>query len=133
MDTLRLGTVPREECSEHAEDETAVPGGVPGGDGPPGQLIREFESSAQTIRNWVNQAGIDEGRREGLTTAEREELRRENRILREEKEILAEAAAWFAEQTGSTPRRAFGFVKANQASHSVRRMCGLLGVSPSGY
>ncbi len=53
------------------------------------QLSREFEPSHQTIRNWVNQAGIDCGQENGLTTGEREELRRlrrENRILREEKE-----------------------------------------------
>ena len=74
------------------------------------QLSREFEPSHQTIRNWVNQAGIDCGQENGLTTCEREELRRlrrENRILREEKEILAKTAAWFAEETGSTPRRRF--------------------------
>ena len=77
----------------------------------PGELSREFDPSDQTIRNWVNQADIDDGRRESLTTAEREELRRlrrECRILREEKEILARAAAWFAEETGSTPRRSLG-------------------------
>ena len=71
------------------------------------ELAREFECSDQTIRNWVRQAGLDEGRRDdGLTSAEREELRRlrrENRQLREEREILAKAAAWFARETGSVP------------------------------
>jgi len=71
------------------------------------ELAREFECSDQTIRNWVRQADLDEGRRDdGLTSAEREELRRlrrENRQLREEREILAKAAAWFARETGSVP------------------------------
>ena len=73
----------------------------------PGELSREFEPSDQTIRNWVNQADIDEGRREGLTTTQLDELRmlrQENRILREEKEILAKAAAWFAEKKPDRPR-----------------------------
>ncbi len=69
----------------------------------PDQLAREFEPSAQSIRNWVAQADRDEGRRsDGSTTAEREELRRlrrENRRLREEREILAKATAWFARET----------------------------------
>ena len=71
----------------------------------PEELAREFEPSAQTIRNWVKQADLDEGRRhDGLTSAEREEfsrLRRENKQLRLEREILAKAAAWFARETGS--------------------------------
>src|ERR1700720_1469338 len=75
----------------------------------PEELATEFEPSAQSIRNWVAQADRDEGRRrDGLTTAEREELtrlRRENRILREEREILSKAAAWFATETGSLPSR----------------------------
>jgi transposase len=73
----------------------------------PEELAREFEPSAQAIRNWVAQADRDEGRcSDGLTNAEREELRglrRENRRLRQEREILAKAAAWFARETGSIP------------------------------
>ena len=71
----------------------------------PGELAREFECSASAIRNWVRQADRDEGRREdGLTSSELEELRRlrrDNRQLREEREILAKATAWFARETGS--------------------------------
>ncbi len=75
----------------------------------PEELAREYEPSSQTIRNWVAQADRDEGLRDdGLTSAEREELRRlrrENRRLREEREILKKAAAWFAQETGSIPSR----------------------------
>ena len=75
----------------------------------PAELAREFEPSANTIRNWVRQADLDEGRRsDGLTTAEKEELRRlrrENRQLRIEREILAKAAAWFARETESIPSK----------------------------
>ena len=73
----------------------------------PEELSQEFEPSAQAIRNWVQQAERDEGRREdGLPSAEREELgrlRRDNKQLRIEREILAKAAAWFARETDSIP------------------------------
>jgi len=73
----------------------------------PEELAREFEPSAQAIRNWVAQADRDTGKRsDGLTTQEREELRRlrrENKTLKVEKEILKKAAAWFAQETDSVP------------------------------
>jgi transposase len=73
----------------------------------PEELSRQFEPSAQAIRNWVAQADRDEGRRDdGLTTDERDELqrlRRENERLREEREILKKAAAWFAQETKAAP------------------------------
>ncbi len=73
----------------------------------PEELAREFEPSSQTIRNWVRQSDIDDGKRsDGQTTAEREELRRlrkEVKNLRIEREILGKAAAWFAREGGSIP------------------------------
>ena len=73
----------------------------------PEELAREFEPTAQSIRNWVAQADRYEGRRtDGLTSAERTELsrlRRENRQLKLEREILSKAAAWFARETNAIP------------------------------
>ena len=75
----------------------------------PEELAEDFEPSAQTIRNWVKQADLDAGvRTDGLTTEEREELRklrRENRQLKLERDILKKAAAWFARESGSIPDR----------------------------
>lgn len=73
----------------------------------PESLAKEFEPSAQTIRNWAKQADLDGGRRtDGVTSAEQQELRRlrrENRQLKLEREILSKAAAWFARETGTIP------------------------------
>ena len=73
----------------------------------PEELSREFEPTAQSIWNWVRQADRDDGRRQdGATSNEREELtrlRRENRQLRQERDILAKAAAWFARETAVIP------------------------------
>lgn len=78
----------------------------------PESLAKEFEPSGQCIRNWVRQADRDTGRRaDGLTTDDRTEiqrLRRENATLREEREILKKAAAWFARETGSIPSKGSG-------------------------
>ena len=81
----------------------------------PDDLAREFEPTAQSIRNWVAQADYSEGRREdrpsGASNAEREELiklRREVRQLRLERDILSKAAAWFARETGTIPSGSSG-------------------------
>ena len=67
-----------------------------------GEVCRDLDLTETAVRRWVAQADIDAGRRDGLTTAERDELtrlRRENRVLREEREILRKAAAFFAKET----------------------------------
>ncbi len=72
-------------------------------------LAEEFGCTSWSIRQWVKRAERDAGRGDGgLTSAEREELtrlRRENRTLRQEREILSKAAAWFATMSTATPKR----------------------------
>ena len=73
------------------------------------ELSKEFGCSSWSIRQWVKQAEREVGRGDGgLTLAERQELtrlRRENRQLKIEREILSKAAAWFANESSATPKR----------------------------
>jgi len=67
-----------------------------------GQVCRDLGLGETAVRRWVAQAEVDSDQREGLTTSERQELaylRKENRILREEREILKRATAFFAKET----------------------------------
>jgi transposase len=67
-----------------------------------GQVCRDLGLTETAVRRWVAQADVDDGKRNGLTTAERQELaqlRKENRVLREERDLLKRAAAFFARET----------------------------------
>ena len=81
----------REAVALVRSDERTVP-----------QIAKSLGVSDQTLRNWVRQADVDVGRREGLSGEERDELgrlRKENRVLRQEKEVLAKATAFFARES----------------------------------
>jgi transposase len=108
----------------------------------PEDLSREFEPTAQSIWNWMRQAERDGVARKdgGVTSPEREQLtklRRENHRLRQERDILAKAAAWFAPGLSAEgdrrPERVFRFMSTHQAEFPIATMARVLGVSVSGY
>ncbi|WP_164540521.1 transposase [Streptomyces abyssomicinicus] len=72
------------------------------GDRTIGQVARDFDLTETAVRLWVSQAQVDDGEKDGLTSVERDELallRRENRRLREDVEVLKRATAFFAKET----------------------------------
>ena len=74
---------------------------------PLSELARDLGVSSGTLRNWLKQQRIDAGKRHGLTTDEREELRhlrKENKVLKEEREVLRKATAFFAREEKSSRR-----------------------------
>ena len=103
----------------------------------PEELAREFEPTAQSISSWLKQAERDAGKRiDGPTSAERGgtgSLRRENHRLRQERDILAKAAAWFGAGEQGEPERVYRFMSAHQAMYPIRTMARVLKVSASGY
>jgi transposase len=101
METMeRKKTRPRRSFTPEFKAE--IVGLCQRGDRSIGQVAKDFDLTETAVRAWVRQAEIDGGQRDGLTTEERQELsalRRENRRLREDVEILKRATAFFAKET----------------------------------
>jgi transposase-like protein len=99
------------------------------------QIANELGVSGNSLRTWVKQAEIDQGQREGLTTEEREELkrlRREVKILLQEKEILKKSGS-LLRQGERDKVKLFSFIDAEKASYPISVLCRALAVSRSGY
>jgi transposase len=93
---------PRPRRSFSAEFKADIVERCRRGDRSIGQVARDFDLTETAVREWVRQAEIDAGQRDGLTSDERRELaqlRRENRRLREDVAILKRATAFFAQET----------------------------------
>jgi transposase len=102
METMAKKKRPRARRSFTDEYKAEIVAACKRGDRSIGEVSRQFDLTETAVREWVKQAEIDAGDRDGLTTAEREELsrlRRENRRLAEDVEILKRATAFFAKET----------------------------------
>ena len=99
-----MGKRPRRRRSFAPEFKAEIVELCQRGDRSVGQVSKDFDLTETAVREWVRQAERDAGTRQdgGLTTAERQELselRRENRRLQEDVEILKRATAFFAKET----------------------------------
>jgi transposase len=100
METMGRTKRPRRSFSRQFKAEVVDLVRQPGNT--PASVARDLDLTESAVRGWVRQAEIDDGGRDGLTSAEREELsrlRKENRVLREERDILKRATAFFARET----------------------------------
>ena len=102
METMAKKKRPRARRSFTPEFKAEIVAACQRGDRTIAAVSRDFDLTETAVREWVRQAEVDAGDRDGLTTAEREELsrlRRENRRLAEDVEILKRATAFFAKET----------------------------------
>jgi len=100
METMGRTKRPRRSFSRQFKAEVVDLVRQPGNT--PASVARDLDLTESAVRGWVQQAEIDVVDRDGLTSAEREELfrlRKENRVLREERDILKRATAFFARET----------------------------------
>jgi transposase len=100
METMVRTKRPRRSFTKEFKAEVVALVGQPGNSA--ASVARDLDLTETAVRAWVKQADVDDGRRDGLTTeqlAELAELRRENRVLREERDILKRATAFFARET----------------------------------
>jgi putative transposase len=106
-----------------------------GGESVP-KVAKDLGISDQTLRNWVRQADVDQGKAEGLTSEEREELRqlrRDNRRLREEREILRKSRGLLRGRDRAEVSELHRFISAEKANHRVSVLWRVLEVSRSGF
>ena len=100
METMGRSKRPRRSFTKEFKAEVVELVRQPGNTA--ASVARDLDLTETAVREWVRQVDVDEGRRDGLTSAEQEELvrlRRENRVLWEERDILKRATAFFARET----------------------------------